>query len=353
MAQYTELVNINNTQAQTLTNVLLENYVSFYDWGFTNKGGYYNVGIPESGAYGGDKSKLYPSDNPNYPQGKVWQGHRGNWVWESGITYAQGVHADKAPTSVSGVWVDDNFWATGHSIDYANGRIFFDDPVDLTSNVQLNHSQKWLYVTPAKGISWLSEIQKGANRVDVGNISTYGSGNWATLGKQRIPLPMLAVDILPAKELLPLQLGGGQWSHNDIVYTVMTENEWECKNIVDIVLAQNDRAIYLYDSDTVLASGYSIYNYTNTLTDWDEASGSFPTLVDNFRHSTKSYIRDSYATDITELNPNLYVGTVRCTSEAILPSNKDFISILEPTGPILDETGSELLLEDGANLELE
>lgn len=299
MAQYTELANITNTQNQTLSNVLLENFVSFYDWGLLNKGGYYNV--TGSGAYG-DKTRLYPENDPNYTSGKVWKGHRGNWVWED----------INGPISISGVYVN-NSLTTNYAIDHENGRIIFDSPIPASSVVNLNHSQKWVKVIPAKGVPWLRQIQQFSHRVE--NFSA--SGNWAQLGKTRIQLPTITVDVMPAQRLAPLQLGGGQWSYNDVVFNIITQNEWECKNLSDIILLQNDRAIYMYDSDKVIASGYSIKNYNNTMTEWGLASGTYPVLVDNFRYRSKCYIRESRGSDITELNQNLYIGSVRYLVETI------------------------------------
>lgn len=319
MAEYTELKNVNNTQAQTLSNVLLENFVSFYDWGFLNKGGYYNISIPQSGAYGGDDSTLHAIKTANYSQGKVWQATRGNWVWENDVTYSSG---SNNPTSISGVWVDGSFQNTGHSIDHQNGRVIFDTAVDIASNVQINHSQKWLKVIPAKGIPWVRDIQRGMRNFKDLSIENYGSGNWARLGQTKVNLPVLTVDVKPSKNLRPLQLGGGQWANNDIMFSVIAETDWECKNILDTVIAQNERTIFMYDSDAVIASGNSLHNYDNSLTTWGAASGHYPSLVDNYRHPSRCFIYDSVGSDIMEMQKDLYIGTAKCTTEVILPTNK-------------------------------
>ena len=83
---HTKLANLNNAQDATLSNVLLDNFVSFYDWGLLDRGQFYNINIPESGIYGGDRHKLRSAQDPNYSNGQVWEGYRQNWVWESGIS---------------------------------------------------------------------------------------------------------------------------------------------------------------------------------------------------------------------------------------------------------------------------
>ena len=66
---YKSLKGVLNTQDVSFSNNLLENFIVFYDWGFTNAGGFYNIDIPESGLYGGDKHKLRAVDDPNYIDG--------------------------------------------------------------------------------------------------------------------------------------------------------------------------------------------------------------------------------------------------------------------------------------------
>ena len=55
---HTQLANLSNAQDVTLSNILLDNLISFYDWGFLDRGSFYNIKIPQSGIYGGDRHKL-------------------------------------------------------------------------------------------------------------------------------------------------------------------------------------------------------------------------------------------------------------------------------------------------------
>ena len=105
---YKHLRGVFNTQDATLSNMLLENMITFYDWGFLDKGAFYNIDIPESGLYGGDKHKLRPVEDPNYNDGQVWEAYRSNWVWETGVSI------DTEPTRISGVFINSAFRATGN-----------------------------------------------------------------------------------------------------------------------------------------------------------------------------------------------------------------------------------------------
>jgi hypothetical protein len=62
------LVGIKNTQDLALSNVLLDNFITFLDWGLLDKAGFNNVSSPASGMYGGDKTILRMANDPNYQQ---------------------------------------------------------------------------------------------------------------------------------------------------------------------------------------------------------------------------------------------------------------------------------------------
>lgn len=316
MEQYSKLIGIANTQNASITNILLQNFLSFYDWGFLDKGGYYNINIPSSGAYGGDKHRLRPVQDPNYVAGKTWQGYRNNWVWETGVSVG-------TPNNISGIYVDSVFQDTGYKIDHKNGKVEFDTPIGITSNVQLQHSQKWLNVVPAKGVPWFREIQKRSNRLEE-SFASYGSGNYAQLGKTRVPLPCLAINVLTISETNGYQLGGGKTAENQIVFSVLAEHDWECSNILDTICMQGDRNIYLFDPNEMASSGVSVFNYDNTLTDFGSASGTHPQLVEAFKYNEPCYIHDSRSEDPVELSPNLYMGTARCKTNIRITSQNDY-----------------------------
>lgn len=309
---YKELVGFEKAQQPSISNILLDNFVNFYDWGFLDKGGYYNNNIPSSGMYGGEKTKLRPVKDPNYTNGQVWQSHRPNWVWETGVSIG-------TPVRISGIYVTGVLYATGnitkpYFIDYANGRVVFNSPLSLSSNVQIEHSNKWLNVIPTQGIPWFREIQQGSQRVD-GQFEYFGSGNWAQLGQTRVPLPTVAIEVTPVTNLKPFQLGGGQWVHNEVIFHVIAENEWECNSILDKITYQNDRTIHLYNTDTAIRSGVAPLDYRGDLNSKALPSGLYPNLVDNFKY-LDCYIMDSRISGkVTQLSPDLYVGTARCLTE--------------------------------------
>ncbi len=310
---HTTLANLSNVQDATLSNVLLDNFVSLYDWGLLDRGQFYNINIPESGIYGGDKHKLRSAQDPNYSDGQVWEGYRQNWVWESGV----GATSEQ-PITISGVFVDDTFYATGNVtkpfyIDYPNGRVVFDTALATTSTVQLEYSHKWVQVVPAKGVPWFREIQQGSFRNEEG-FQVSSSGNWVQLGQTRVQLPAIAIEVVPAKSLQPYQLGGGQWINTDIVFYVMSENHWECTNLMDTILYQNDRTVHLFNPTAVAISGVLPFNYRNELNENAIPSGLYPNMIDDFFYR-RCWINSSNANQVTQLSPELYIGTTRCSTQ--------------------------------------
>tara|TARA_Y100000114_G_scaffold109417_2_gene102930 strand:+ start:496 stop:1455 length:960 start_codon:yes stop_codon:yes gene_type:complete len=310
---HTKLANLNNAQDATLSNVLLDNFISLYDWGLLDRGQFYNINIPESGIYGGDKHKLRSAQDPNYSDGQIWEGYRQNWVWESGISAT-----DEQPIKISGVFVDDVFYATGNVtkpfyIDYPNGRVVFDTALSTTSTVQLEYSHKWVQVIPAQGVSWFREIQQGSFRNEEG-FQVSDSGNWVQLGQTRVQLPAIAVEVVPAKSLQPYQLGGGQWTNTDILFYVISENHWECTNLIDTILYQNDRTVHLFNPTAVAISGVLPFNYRNELNENAIPSGLYPNMIDDFFYR-RCWINQSRGNEVTQLSPELYIGTARCSTQ--------------------------------------
>ena len=310
---HTKLARINNAQDATLSNILLDNFIALYDWGFLDRGQFYNIDIPQSGIYGGDRHKLRMTSDPNYSVGQVWEGYRQNWVWETGVSATT-----EQPTRISGVFVDNTFYATGNVtkpfyVDYPNGRVVFDTAISSTSAVQLEYSHKWVQVTPAYGVPWFRQIQQGSFINEEG-FRVSGSGNWVELGQTRIQLPAIAIEVIAARSMQGYQLGGGQWVNNDIIFYVMSENHWECTNLMDSILYQNDRTIHLFNPTAVALSGVFPFNYRNELNENALPSGLYPHMIDDFMYR-RCWISESRGNEITQLSPELYIGSTRCSTQ--------------------------------------
>jgi hypothetical protein len=127
-------------------------------------------------------------------------------------------------------------------------------------------------------------------------------------------MPAIAIEVVPARSLEPYQLGGGQWVNNDIIFYVISENHWECANLVDSILYQNDRTIHLFDPTAVAISGVFPFNYRGELNENAIPSGLYPNMIDDFFYR-RCYIYDSRGDDINQISPDLYIGTARCSTQ--------------------------------------
>ena len=303
----------------TVSEILLDNFINFYDWGLLDAGGFYTISIPQNDIYGGDRHKLRVVNNPNYTAGQVWDGYRQNWVWE-GSGNIDGV--DQQPINVSGVFVDGTFYATGNVtkpfyIDYPLGRVVFDSAESTTADVQIEYSHKRVQVLPSDGVSWFQQLQQNSFRTEE-NFQVQGSGGWIRLGQTRVQLPALAVEVVPAVDTQGYQLGGGQWVRSDLVFYVMSENHWETMNLIDTVINQNDRTLTLFDTTEVAQSGVSPFTFENgrqrELSGNARSSGLYPQLVENYPFR-KCYIYNSRSEGATQLSSDLYIGVARCRTE--------------------------------------
>jgi hypothetical protein len=93
---------------------------------------------------------------------------------------------------------------------------------------------------------------------------------------------------------------------------------------MDQIAYQNDRNIWLFDTNKIAISGVYPFNYRGELNEHALPSGLYPQLVDdapntsdpsyNFRYR-KCFISETRAQSVTELSPELYMGTVRCSTQ--------------------------------------
>jgi len=322
MPTYTSLKFIDSVGKTTLSQQLQDNLVEFFSWGLIDKGGFFNVNIPAVGLYGGNKHQLRLVDDPNYTAGQVWEGYRNNWVWESGLSTAT------QPIAISGVFVGGSFHpATGvgtyaHHIDYPNGRIIFDSAISTTSTVTAEYSYRWIKVMAANETPWFREIQYRADRLDSSHFSNTGSGDWSQLGQTRVQLPAIGIEIVPRRSFKPLELGGlSQWAYTDVLFHILTEDEFTRNKLVDIVSFQQEKTIYMFDVDKIAQSGRFPLDYRGMLSEKSVASGAltYPNLVTVSGYRDRELRFSSMSVQqMDAINPSLHLGTVRGQTEVIL-----------------------------------
>jgi hypothetical protein len=318
MTNYLNLKGFNNVFDTTLNNELQDNLVEFLDWGLLEKGNYQNVTLGELAPNGSDYSLLKVV--PSYVSGRsgtVWEGFRQNWIWQSGVSFnpAPIVGSNNSIPGISGVYVNNNFYpsnTTGaykHKVDYFNGRVIFDNPIPSGSKVQAEYSYKYINVIYANSLPWIREIQYRTLDLNPTNNTEI-----QLPAEAKIQLPAIAVEVVPKRSLRGYQLGGGQFVETDVLFHCLAEDEFTRNKLVDIVSLQNDKTIYMFNSNAVGASGDFPLGTMGV-----PVSGAlrYPELIENYRRKGGLRLKNSTVQGMELINSNFYAGIVRLTAETI------------------------------------
>ena len=321
MTSYFNLKGFDNVFETTLNNELQDNLIEFLDWGLLEKGNYFNVTVGETSLDGYDYSLLKMSSNPHFASGQAWEGFRKNWVWQSGVSYSPApiVGSNNSIPGISGVYVDDTFYAStttgtyAHKVDYYNGRIIFDNPIPTGSKVQAEYSYKYINVIYANELPWIREIQY--RTLDIaGNFNNINSkGEFNVPAESRVQLPAIAVEIVPKRNLRGYQLGGGQFVDTDILFHCLAEDESTRNTLVDIVSLQNDKTVLMFNSNDLASSGKFPIGYNGV-----PASGAlrYPDIINNYAFN-RIRLKNANVQGMELINSNFYAGIVRLTAEVI------------------------------------
>ena len=330
---HTRLNKISDLGRSTLTSLIQDNIVEFFDWGLIEAGGFFNVDVPTSGLYGGDKHKLRLVDDPYYTSGQVWEGFRSNWVWQSGLSVIDQPnvltklgdtgYTNRSTPGVSGVFIGNVFQPTSgvgsyqHHIDYPKGRVVFDAAISTSSEVSAEYAYKWVSVTRADN-EFFREVQYRSERAD-GDFTLTGSGDWSQLAETRLQLPAIAVEMI-GRSSDPYSLGST--SHivsTDVLFHVLAEEPYNRDKLTDVISAQEDKTLYMINVDGVGSDGAYPLDYkgttnTNALR-YSDLVG--PQEDGGYRHGSKMRFSDASTQLLEEISPNLYHGTVRLKVEVI------------------------------------
>ena len=311
---FTHVSQVGNT---LLNSQLESNLKSFLDWGMLGIGGWFNVNIPTSGAWGGTFDQLRLVDDPSYGEGQVWESARKDWVWENEVPYTGG-----SPISITGVSVDGTFYGTGdatyaHHYNYPLGRVVFDNPIASTSTVKLEYSYRNVQVYIADQAPWWDELQYNSMRVDDSSFSQVGSGNWAILSNNRVQMPAVVIEAVPRRTYQPYELGSSNnFITQDVLFHVVSESRWWRNQLVDIISLQKDKTLMLYDSKKLADSGAYPLDFRGMVVA-PENNYSGLVSTDGYQF-TSARITDMGVTEMESYNSMLHEGTVRASFEVIL-----------------------------------
>ena len=277
MGDYT-FKGITRVFRDNLSENLLGGTLEFCRWAALNAGGFQNVPLDLSGVYGGNRSQLRCVSDPRYDDGQVWEGFRGDWVWESGVSYNQ------QPISISGVYVNGTYTNdSSFFIDYPNGRVIFNSGLALSSTIKVEFSHRTVSFVSANDAP-ISEIFFGSYHTE--NTAVSGS----PLADLRRQLPIVALQINTGRSYEPYQLGGGQWVNTDGFFYVIAEDDFQKTSLVDLISLQNEKAYWIPNFGMMKDSGVYPINldYRGSLVD---TPMQYPEMVESYPWR-KVYLHD-------------------------------------------------------------
>ena len=310
---FAHVAHIGNT---LLNSELESNLKSFLDWSFLGIGGWSNISIPTSGAYGGTFDNLRLVDDPAYTAGQIWEAPRKDWVWETGTEYP-----GYNPINISGVWIDGALKGTGdatygHHYNYPLGRVVFDTPVASTKTVQLEYSYRNVQTYIADQAPWWDELQYNSLRVDDPTYTNVGSGAWGILANHRVQMPAVVVEAVPRRTLQPYEMGNtSSFVYQDVLFHVVAESRWWRNQLVDIISLQKDKNIRLYDTDKVIDKDVFPLDFRGMSV---SPSSTYSGIVnDPGLQGNLCKFSNVIVSEMESYNTRLHEGTIRVTFETI------------------------------------
>jgi len=316
---HTNFKGVTHFGNDQLMNMLEANLKIYYDWSLLKIGAWVDVQNTQVDVWAGDVSQLRMADDPAYTDGRVWQGQRKNWVWETGVNYTDVDSATQNPSGV-GVPTIDGVAATGsYSVNYSLGRIIFDDAIATTSTVKVTHAYRNVQTYIADDVPWFRELQFRSHRSDDAQISKTSTGEWSIGGQHRVQLPAIIIESVPQGISRGYELGNGSLViKQDVRFHVIADSRYARNNIVDIIRQQSDRAIWLFDTNLVNAGGGWPLDGYGDLT----GVNMYPDLVDTIANGgyrwNQCHMMHSAVSEIESLHPNLFEGIVKTTMEIVL-----------------------------------
>lgn len=320
MSNYQPLKGISDIHEYTLNNDIQDALVEYFDWALIDIGNYFNVELGEKSPDGYDYSRLKNSTDSRFSSGQAWEGFRKNWIWQSGVTYSPNplVGDDDSNPGVSGVYVNDSYYsastvgAYAHYIDHFNGRVVFDSPIPTGSKVQAEFSYKWVNVVYANSVPWLREIQQDTSEPN-SDFFDKDKGKWNIPPESRLQLPAIAIEVVPTRKFVGYQLGGGQWVYTDVLFHCIAEDEITRNKLIDIVSLQNNKSIYLYNSNKINSNLEYPVDYRGKV---NPSALRYPDMLNKYK-SGKLRLTDGTVQNITTIGYDLYGGVVRFRTEYI------------------------------------
>lgn len=318
---YLKLKGVSKLGYSLLQNELESNLKVYLDWALLSVGGWTDVRIPTSGAYGGNFHTLHYIADPAYTDGQVWETPRTDLVYESGVNF----EGSGNPISISGVYVDGVFKTPSdatyaHYVDYPNGRVVFTNAVDTTKTITMEYSYRDIQVQIADESPMWKHLQYDSLRVDDSHLTDSTSGEWtAQPSISRRQMPTIVIEAVSRGSSRPYEIGNGSmYKYRDILFHCVAEDRFWRNQLIDIIDFLADKSIYMYNTNEVAESGAFPLNYNGSI---NSDGVCYNTLVN--RREENGYrwrelrFREMRMFEAENKNPRLFTGVVRANIEVI------------------------------------
>jgi hypothetical protein len=329
LLDYEKFRGVDHIRRDNFSQNLIYSFVDWLKWSTLQVGGFQNVQYSYgSGIYGGDFSRLRMVTDPNYTNGQVWEGFRSDWVWETGVTY------DVSPRECSGIYVEGTFYPTAtetgvysHHINYPLGRVVFDNEIVTTATVYSDYAHRTISYVRANE-PWFKELLFDSYRIDRNDFLAEGSGQWHQLAQTRRHMPVVGIE-LANRRFEPYEIGSSNhYVYQDVVMYVLTEDEDDRNQIVDILSQQHGKVIWTYNRGKIKDGTDFLGNSVDFPYDLDMYGSpvttplQFTSLVaptgdGGFRYR-KVVMGDVRVQLMDQINGWLYRGLLRTTFEGIV-----------------------------------
>jgi hypothetical protein len=303
---------VTNIGHDFLLNILESNFKMYLDWSFLSIGAWFDVRLNNETIYGVNvPSKLIPVLDPSYEEGQVWQSIRKDWVWERNVT-----HEDISPLAISSATINGVTTAKSgnFSVNYALGRIILNTSINITSEVLLEYSYRFVQVYRSCDVPWFNLLQYGSFDTSNPDIQRSEDGDYTIGPHQRIQMPCIIIDAVPRARSFPYELGNDNLRiEQDIVFYVLAETKNDRNKLLDILRLQQDGFLYLFNTNELVQNQEFPLNYLGDLIPYNL---EYPEIIDNYKWR-KCWIKTANLIEMGSVHPNLYQGAVRFTTEII------------------------------------
>lgn len=310
-------MGVENFGSTFILNELENNYKSFLEWGFLNIGAFTNVTIPTQNISSFDLHILKPTEDNNYTNKTVWQTARKDWVYESGINYS-----NVSPISISGVYVNSVLYPAptgnttlGYRINYPEGKIIFNKAIATSSVVQTEYSYKNVQIYKMEEFPYWKQIQYNSLENKAG-LSLSDKGDFSISSEHRVQLPAIIIEPVARSDSRPFRLGDKSLIiQQDLLLHILCDQPRDKNNIIDILRVQEDREIWLYNTNQVIKSGIYPLNFNGS----KNINGqNYYNIVNNNNYRwLKCRISDVTISDINFNNIRMYGSIIRVSNEII------------------------------------